>query len=277
MSAAPLPTFLIIGAQKSATRWLRLNLGLHPEVFTADHEIAFFSSERRRLGADWYATQFEGWQGEAIVGEATPAYMMYRQHPWRIARRVRQFNPEMRLMAVLRNPIDRAYSGFVHHMKAGRLPADTDMLEYVRSVRPRHDPLTLIAGGWYHASLKPFRRRFGSKLLVLLHDDIGEDSVGRVRHGAPAPRRHAGLPAAGTGGRPVQQPAAGDERPPGRERRLPAARAGATPGAVRLLPRRHRQARAHVGPRPRHVAAGGRPAQPAPEETAAAETADRER
>ena len=101
--------------------------------------------------------------------------MMYRQRPRRMARRVSRFNPEMRLVAVLRNPIDRAYSGFVHHLKAGRLDPDTDMLEYVRRVRPRVDPLTIIAGGWYHASLKPYRRRFGNKLLVLLHDDVGED------------------------------------------------------------------------------------------------------
>jgi hypothetical protein len=172
----PLPTFLIVGAQESATRWLRLNLGLHPDVFTATRELAFFSSaERFRLGAEWYGAQFEGWQGEPIVGEATPAYMMYRQRPRRMAWRVSRFNPEMKLVAVLRNPIDRAYSGFVHHLKAGRLDPDTDLLEYVRSVRPRVDPLTIIAGGWYHASLKPYRRRFGTKLLVLLHDDVGED------------------------------------------------------------------------------------------------------
>jgi hypothetical protein len=172
----PQPTFLVLGAQKSATRWLRLNLGLHPKIFTADHEIAFFSSPPRYAqGRDWYAGQFAGWDGEPIVGEATPAYMMYRQHPRRIARRIAKFNPEMRLLAVLRNPIDRAYSGFVHHLKAGRLDPQTDVLDYVSRVRPRVDPLTIISGGWYHASLKPYRRRFGDKLLVLLHDDIGED------------------------------------------------------------------------------------------------------
>ena len=45
--APPLPTFLIIGAQKSATRWLRLNLGLHPDVFTARGELEFFNNGDR--------------------------------------------------------------------------------------------------------------------------------------------------------------------------------------------------------------------------------------
>ena len=232
----PLPTFLIVGAQKSATRWLRLNLGLHPDVFTATREIAFFSSaERFRLGPEWYAAQFEGWQGEPIVGEATPAYMMYRQRPRRMAWRVSRFNPEMKLVAVLRNPIDRAYSGFVHHLKAGRLDPDTDMLEYVRSVRPRVDPLTIIAGGWYHASLKPYRRRFGNKLLVLLHDDVGEDPAARVRPHAGPHRGHPRLPAARPGGGPLQQPPPEDERA-AVGRRLPAPRPGAAPGAVPVLP-----------------------------------------
>jgi hypothetical protein len=83
----------------------------------------------------------------------------------------------MRLIAVLRNPVDRTYSAYVHHMKRDRIPIDVDLLSYVRGVRPTEDPLNLIAGGWYHASLKPFRRAFGDKLLVLLHDDVVADPV----------------------------------------------------------------------------------------------------
>jgi hypothetical protein len=178
----PLPTFLIIGAQKSATRWLRLNLGEHPEVHTTPEEIGFFSSGRRYAdGPEWYASRFPDWSGEPIVGEATPAYMMYRHDPSKVSKRIRRFNPDMKLIAVLRNPIDRAYSAFVHHMRKGRIEPDTDLLDYVRSVRPQEDPLGLIAGGWYFASLRPFRRRFRDNLLLLLHDDVKDDPVGVYR------------------------------------------------------------------------------------------------
>src|SRR3954468_2992808 len=87
---APLPTFLIIGAQKSATRWLRLNLGLHPAVFTAAREIEFFNNgdRYRELGTDWYREQFEGWDGEAIVGEATPGYLFWRHRPAMVSERI---------------------------------------------------------------------------------------------------------------------------------------------------------------------------------------------
>jgi hypothetical protein len=179
----PLPTFLIIGAQKSATRWLRLNLNEHPDVFAPPGELGFFNSAPRfAQGTEAYSAQFEGWNGEPIVGEATPGYMMYRRR-WRsrVPKRIRSVNPDMRLLAVLRNPVDRTYSAYVHHMRKGRIPTAVDLLSYVRSVRPAEDPLHLVAGGWYHASLKPFRRMFGDKLLVLLHDDVNDDPVAVYR------------------------------------------------------------------------------------------------
>jgi hypothetical protein len=181
----PLPTFLIIGAQKSATRWLRLNLGEHPDVFTAAAELSFFNApERFAKGTESYSKQFDGWNGERIVGEATPGYMMYRRKRRErsaVAKRIFSVDPEMRLLAVLRNPVDRTYSAYVHHLRRGRIPTDVDVLSYVRSVRPREDPLHVVSGGWYHASLKPFRRIFGDKLLVLLHDDVNRDPVSVYR------------------------------------------------------------------------------------------------
>ena len=70
----PLPTFIVIGAQKCATRWLRINLGQHPQIFTAGSELHFWNNGNRvkNLGTDWYRDQFEGWSGEPIIGEATP-------------------------------------------------------------------------------------------------------------------------------------------------------------------------------------------------------------
>lgn len=171
----PLPTFLIIGAQKSATRWLRMHLGKHPEVFTVDAELTFFnSSVRFEQGLDWYRTKFEGWAGEPIVGEATPAYMMWRANPARTAARIDESLPGVRLMALLRNPVDRTYSAFIHHMQRDRIPADADLLEWVRSVAPKHDKLGVIAGGWYAESLAPYFAKFGERLRVFLHDDVVE-------------------------------------------------------------------------------------------------------
>jgi len=176
-ASPPLPTFLIIGAQKSATRWLRHNLGRHPEIFASPYEIAFFNSPKRfeTMGVEWYRAQFEGWSGESIVGEATPGYMMWRHEPQAVAERIKHTIPEVRLMAILRNPVDRANSAMVHHIKHERLHPRSTLLDMTRRTSPESDRLGLVAGGWYAASLKPYRELFGDQLLVLLHDDIRDD------------------------------------------------------------------------------------------------------
>jgi uncharacterized protein (TIGR03086 family) len=180
-SEVPLPTFLIIGAQKSGTRWLRINLGKHPEVYTAPSETQFFHSPGRveMLGLDWYRAQFPDWAGESIVGEATPGYMMWRHHPRRVAERIADAVPDARLIAILRNPVDRAQSALIHHEQQGEIPPKSSLLEVIGQRPPEHDSLGLVAGGWYAASLKPYRQLFGDQLLVVLHDDVMADP-GRV-------------------------------------------------------------------------------------------------
>ncbi|MCC5951668.1 MAG: sulfotransferase [Acidimicrobiia bacterium] len=176
--APPLPTFLIIGAQKSATRWLRMNLGEHPEVFAVDRELSYFNSRPkiRRLGLDWYRSQFEGWSGQPIVGEATPGYMIHRHKPGRMAKAIREVVPDVRLIAILRNPVDRAQSALIHHVEQERLPPSSRLVDFASATPPEDERLNIIAGGWYAASLRPFRKWFGDQLLVLLHDDIAADA-----------------------------------------------------------------------------------------------------
>jgi hypothetical protein len=175
-SEAPLPTFLIIGAQKSGTRWLRSNLGHHPDVYTVGLETRFFHSPARFHGGfEWYRDQFAGWTGEPIVGEATPGYMMWRHRPRLVAKRLKDAIPNAQLIAILRNPVDRAHSAMVHYEKHGKLPPGSSLLALVGQKPPEHDPLCIVAGGWYAASLKPYRELFGDQLLVLLHDDITDE------------------------------------------------------------------------------------------------------
>jgi hypothetical protein len=177
MSSPPLPTFVIIGAQKSGTRWLRYNLGLHPDIYTAPVEPNFFIDERADPpeDLDWYRSHFDGWSGEPIVGEATPAYMMWHHDPALSAARLQRVLPHAQLLAILRNPIDRANSALVHHIKKGRLPAEADLMVEAERAGDPGDRLSLIAGGWYAASLQSFADRFGDGLLVVLQDDVVSD------------------------------------------------------------------------------------------------------
>ncbi len=183
-SLAPLPTFLIIGAQKSATRWLRVNLGAHPDVFTADDELWFFNDVEGRfsyLGTEWYRAQFAGWDGETFVGESTPGYMMLRHDPAVVAQRIDTTIPDVRLIAVLRDPVARAQSAVVHHVKRNRISPDARLIDLVRHHPDVLDRRSIVEGGLYAQSLRPYIERFGDRLLITLHDDVTTDAVGVYR------------------------------------------------------------------------------------------------
>jgi hypothetical protein len=190
MTKGPLPTFVIIGAQKSATRWLRANLGKHPQVFAAPKELHFWnSSSYDASDLDDYRAQFRGWTGEPIVGESTPGYMIWRHQPAEVADRMHKSLPDARLLAILRNPIDRANSAMLHHVRRGRIAPGYRLVDIVRAREPaERDWFCLVSGGWYAASLEPYLDRFGDQLAVLLHDDVGRDPVGTYE----AALRHVG-------------------------------------------------------------------------------------
>lgn len=103
-----LPNFLIIGAMRSGTTSLSQALGAHPQAFMfPGKEIHFFDRHFDR-GVEWYRSHFAEATGQRAVGESTPAYMYV---DWAVPR-MAQTVPEARLVAVLRNPVDRAYSHY---------------------------------------------------------------------------------------------------------------------------------------------------------------------
>jgi len=178
----PTPQFVIVGAQKSGTRYLRFNLGLHPDIHTCDEELSFFVHRSKwTTGVDGYRSLFTGWDGETFVGEATPGYMMWRHEPNRMAKRMKAALPDIKPIAVLRNPVDRAYSAFIHHLKRNRVKPTDDFVELVTRPNAKTQRYGLLEGGWYASSLRPYHQRFGEDLTVVLNDDLTEDPAGVYR------------------------------------------------------------------------------------------------
>ena len=116
-----LPNFLIIGAMKAGTTSLYSYLGVHPEVFMSEtKELHYFVAEKNlRRGLGWYERQFRQ-AGQAIaVGEASTDYTKYplfRGVPERIAKLI----PGVRLIYVLRNPLERIRSHYLHDVARGK-------------------------------------------------------------------------------------------------------------------------------------------------------------
>jgi hypothetical protein len=184
--SAQLPNFLILGAQKAGTHWLRRNLAKHPEVYLSGREINYFNCMNLWRGLDWYAGQFDP-DGEPHVGECSPRYMLLSpgsvvaDQPAEIAERVDETLSGVRLLAILRNPVDRAYSAYLHHVRHGRLPATMPFFRWVMAADPAKGFGQIVPGGWYHASLAPYAERFGDRLLVVLTDDVIADGAGTYR------------------------------------------------------------------------------------------------
>lgn len=112
MTASPsgrLPQLLVIGAAKAGTTSVARWLDDHPDVVvTPKKELNFFSYDGVwDLGLDWYRSQFPG--GDATVAvDASPSYLPAPEAPARI----RECIPDARLVAILRDPVDRTYAHY---------------------------------------------------------------------------------------------------------------------------------------------------------------------
>lgn len=175
-----LPDFLIIGAQKSGTTWLRELLRLHPDVFLPPKEVHFFNQpENYAKGPPWYARHFEEAGERQIVGEKTPNYLYLpdRDDVPDGARRIHDLLPEARLIAILRDPVQRAISALNHVVYRGEV-SPLHSADALIAGRKRHlVEWPLIGMGMYHRQLSAFFDCYGrEQVRVLFFED---DVVGR--------------------------------------------------------------------------------------------------
>jgi hypothetical protein len=126
--ARPLPNFLVIGAQKAGTTALYSYLRRHPMIMGPPwKEVSFFDRHFWR-GEAWYRGHFPNRLrvrsvgrrigADPIVGEASPSYLFHPSAPERAARLL----PDLRVIALVRNPVDRALSHYHHEVALGREP-----------------------------------------------------------------------------------------------------------------------------------------------------------
>jgi len=114
--ARPLPRFLILGAQRCGTTSLYEWLCLHPQIEVASQkEIHYFDLNYQR-GNVWYRSHFPLTRPGRISGEATP-YLLY--HPLAPQRVSRDLSAETVLIAILRDPSERAISHYWHERRLG--------------------------------------------------------------------------------------------------------------------------------------------------------------
>jgi hypothetical protein len=172
-----LPNFFIIGAMKSGTTTLRVWLNEHPEAFSP-RELHFFD-EHFDKGLDWYREQFAGAGDAKAVGEKCPSYMA---RP-RALERLKAAIPSPKLIAVLRDPVNRAYSHYWHQRRLGAEPLSFEEAleaepDRVRGHGEGEVPFDYVERGRYLRQLERVAEMFGrDRLKVFLFEDQKRDGA----------------------------------------------------------------------------------------------------
>lgn len=186
-----MPTFLVIGAAKAGTTSLRHYLAQHPEIYMAPRgEPSFFAhaGESYKFHGpgddDWtfvtdrdeYARLFAPGAAYSARGEISPRYLYFEK----AAPRIREHIPEARLIAILRHPVDRAYSHFL--MNRGR---DCEpVADFALAMEQEADRLArgwgwdwcYVGAGLYHHQLSRYTERFAAaNLKVFFYEEYRND------------------------------------------------------------------------------------------------------
>jgi hypothetical protein len=179
-----LPTFLLAGAQRCGTTTMHRLLKQHPNVFMARPKELHFFDMRWDNGLDWYREQFTPKPGHTALGEATPIYLY--DGPAR--ERMIETLPDVRLLILLRNPVDRAYSHYLHSIERGKeklatfeeaLDAESKRLS--RDTTAARRGYSYVDRGQFIEQLEVVEKAYGrDRLHVLLLEDLKNDRVGTL-------------------------------------------------------------------------------------------------
>ncbi len=162
----------LIGVNKAGTSWIYYLLGQHPEVFMAEEKELYFFGEAGREAErpdtlDAYHGHFPFDADYQYFGDAT---VMYYRHP-ATADAIKAYNPDARLLAIVRDPIDRLRSQFRYHKQLGILDEGTALHEALDGRDPR-----LLRDSHYEETLPAYAERFGPDQFTIVSLEAGKES-----------------------------------------------------------------------------------------------------
>ncbi len=174
----PSPNFLIIGAQKSGTTSLYEYLKQHPDVLMSNKkETEFLAYDKFYLkGFNYYEKFFSGYKGQKCVGEASTDYSNYVGLEKTI-KRIYDFNKNMKLIYILRNPISRAYSAHFWRKRQMfeklKFEQALELEETRKNTTHLMDPFSYKRMGLYYKIISKYLKYFNqNNFQVVLFDDL---------------------------------------------------------------------------------------------------------
>lgn len=177
-----LPDFIIAGAPRSGTQWLYSVAARHPGIEMArplaPEPKFFLRDDLYRRGLEYYSkTWFASIPADKLAGEKSTNYLESAA----AAERIHRSLPDVRLIFILRDPVERAYSNYLWSRKNGKEAADFETALALEETRERElpeelryaRPHALFSRGLYAQLLQPYFDRFArSQILVLKYEDI---------------------------------------------------------------------------------------------------------
>ena len=183
----PLPSFLCVGAQKAGTSTLHDILIQHPDVFLpSTKETCFFrDDDKYAAGLEYYEKEFfSRARGERAIGEIAPDYMYFDYVPERV---YASLGPDLKIIFMLRNPVDRAYShycmshyrGYDSEPFARSIELESDR---IRRGFPERNHLSYLDRGRYAEQIQRFLRFYPMEnMLFLVFEEEFKDLQSRAQ------------------------------------------------------------------------------------------------
>ena len=167
-----LPTYVIIGAMRSGTTALNSYLRQHPDIATSTTKEVHYFDNSYDLGLDWYRSHFPDSENTDAVGEATPNYMF---SPLALGR-LKETLPEVKLIALLREPADRAYSHYWHDRTRDKTDADFEETVKIELAGRAEGDAAYVARGRYREQIENVLELFDRRsLLVQFFEDMSHN------------------------------------------------------------------------------------------------------
>jgi hypothetical protein len=144
----------VIGVKKAGTSWLYYLLDQHSDIFMSRVKELYFFGEHYPERLDDYHRHFPFEASFTYFGEATVTYFRHA----RIAREIRDYSPEAKVLAIVRDPIERLLSQFRYHKQLGVLPEDAVLRDVFAD-----EAFQLLEDSHYEQTLPAYREVFGDE------------------------------------------------------------------------------------------------------------------
>ena len=169
-----LPNFICIGAQKAGTTTLFDLLKDHPDIFLPEmKEVHYFDYKIKRMPSDWYETEvFGNVKQEKAIGEISPHYIHHPDAP----KRMYELNPDLKLIALIREPVGRAYSQYYMNVRLGVEKSKLPFEELLKLEAEGKRQTNYLLQGYYTRHFKRYFDYFPPEqiLMILFEDFIGK-------------------------------------------------------------------------------------------------------